>query len=106
MKNTKFILKTSKSNIPIDQDEVIKVVEALRSSEVKVLRRGVFNPSFFDSIVEDEAYMASYRENNKFSIRDGEIKAFPEYKDLFAELRASIKALPQIWKAPGGSTPV
>ena len=48
-----WLLKTSKSEIPIDEDEIEKVVNALRTGSIGILKAGVFNPSFFDSIVRD-----------------------------------------------------
>lgn len=48
-----YILKTSKSEIPIDEEEVEKVIKGVGSGSVVVLKKGIFNPSFFDSIVED-----------------------------------------------------
>jgi hypothetical protein len=93
MKKTKFIIKTSKSSIPCDMDELPKVYEALASGKPRILKQGWFNPSFFDSVVEDEEWMKKYWEDNKYKIRDKEITEYPAYDDKFIEIREQIKQL-------------
>ena len=91
LKNRKFILKTFKSAIPIDEDELVKVYEAISTGDVKILKKGWFNPSGFDSIIEDEEYMKTFRSDYRHQIRDGSVTEYPSYKDLFPELREEIK---------------
>ena len=93
MKKTKFIIKTSKSSIPCDQDELPKVFQAITAGTPIILRQGWFNPSFFDSVVEDEEWMKVYRWENKFDIRDGLITEYPAHEDKFTEIREQIKTL-------------
>lgn len=93
MKKTKFIIKTSKSCIPCDQDELPKVFQAITSGTPVILKQGWFNPSFFDSVVEDDAWMAKFQEDRKYSIRDRKITEYPPHEDKFAEIREQIKAL-------------
>ena len=51
----KYIVKLSnKAEIPIDEDEVQRVVEGLKSGTLVKVRQGIFNPSFFVAVVEDE----------------------------------------------------
>lgn len=91
--NKKFIVNMSKSSIRIDEDELVKVMDALQKGEVKVLRQGWFNPSFFVSVVPDEEWMNNYLTENRHQLREGKIDGYPQYPDLFLEVRASINLL-------------
>lgn len=51
----KYIVKLSnKAEIQIDEDEVARVVDGLKSGTLVKVRQGIFNPSFFVAVVEDE----------------------------------------------------
>lgn len=98
---TKFILKTFHSEIKIDEDEVAKVLEALKSGDVKVLRQGIFNPQSFDSIVPDEKRSAQISEVESkvyTRIEDGIVHEYTlpaknsTLPDLFADIRESLQA--------------
>ena len=93
MKNKKFLVHCSNLNIPIDESELVSVFKALTSGEVKILRRGWFNPSFFVGVTEDRAYMADFMQDKKHEIREGKVDSFPEYPDLFPALREEVKRL-------------
>lgn len=93
MKNKKFILRTFHASIPIDEDELEKVYAAIRTGTITILRRGWFNPSTFDSIVPDEAFMKTYQEQKKYEIREGKIDTYPPYPDLFQEVRDTVNRI-------------
>lgn len=93
MRKTKFIVKTSKSSIPCDETEIPKIMSSIADGSVCMLKQGIFNPSYFESITEDGVFMAKFADDNKYDIRDGKIVDYPLYKDLFANLRASMKSL-------------
>lgn len=93
MKKTKFLIKTSRSSIPCDQDELPKVFQAITSGTPVILKQGWFNPSFFDSVIQDDEWMKKYWEDNKYAIREGEITKYPDHEDKFTEIRDQIKAL-------------
>ncbi len=51
----KYIIELSnKRQIPIDQDELLDVMKGVAAKVPVIVRQGIFNPSFFVSIVEDE----------------------------------------------------
>jgi hypothetical protein len=93
MKKNKFIIKTSKSSIPCDQDELPKVFQAITAGTPVILKQGWFNPSFFDSVVQDDDWMRKYQDDNKYDIRAGEITEYPAHEDKFKEIREQIKQL-------------
>lgn len=93
MRKTKFIVVCSNLKIRCDEDELIQVYEAISSGSVRILRQGIFNPSFFAGVCEDTETMAEFREKEKYEIRDGKIKEYPKYPDLFFDLRQEIKKL-------------
>lgn len=91
MRKTKFIVVCSNLKVRCDEDELIQVYEAISSGRVRILRQGWFNPSFFAGVCEDTETMAEFREKEKYEIREGKIKEYPKYPDLFAALRKDIK---------------
>lgn len=91
MKLTKFIIKTSKSEIPIDADEIPKLLEAIKRGSPVVFRQGILNPSFFDSLVVDKKENERLLEDYKYEIKEGRIKEFPKHKDEFVEIREVIE---------------
>lgn len=90
MKKTKYIVITSRSQIKCDEDELIRVFQAIDNGGICLLRQGAFNPSFFESIVLDDKWMKDFNEDKKYDIRDERIKEYPKYPDLFSELRAQV----------------
>lgn len=77
----KYIVKLSnKAEIPIDEDEVPRVVEGLKSGTLVKVRQGIFNPSFFVAVVEDEKRKPI---NHYF---DGEIER-PNLPDIFTNIK-------------------
>lgn len=91
MKKTKYLLKTSKSEIPIDADEIPKIMTGLQKGVITMLRQGIFNPSFFDSIVFDEKLHKNFLEDKKYDIRDGKVTEIPAYNDHFTEVKVLLE---------------
>ena len=58
-----------------------------------LLKQGSFNPSFYDSLVQDDEWIKKYYEDNKYDIRDGTITEYPPHEDKFSEIREQIKQL-------------
>lgn len=84
---TTYTIKLSdKSEIPIDPEEVSKVIAALSTGSIGVMKRGIFNPSFFVCLVEDERRMERWREEqpNWNSVNKG--KPLEPLKDIFEKL--------------------
>lgn len=94
MKNKKFIVVCSGSlRIPVDEDELLKVYQAISSGDPTILRQGWFKPSYFIGVVEDEEKMKRLYDDLKYDIRDGKVTEYPKYKDLFPELREQIRQI-------------
>ena len=54
------VVLSSKVEIPCDSDEVASVIAGIQSGSVVRLRQGVFNPSFFVSLVPDDKRQKAY----------------------------------------------
>ena len=51
----KYLIELSnKREIPIDGDELLNVIEGIKTGSPVKVRQGIFNPSFFVAIVEDQ----------------------------------------------------
>lgn len=90
MKRTKWLLTTTCGNIPIDEEEIVKILNSLKSGSICMLRQGVFNPSMFGTIRPDDKEMDRFLEDKKHYIAEGMIKEFPAYPDLFASIRPQL----------------
>lgn len=53
---------STKRTIKCDADEVAKVIEGLQTGSVVKLRQGIFNPSYFVDLIEDEERRVSFVE--------------------------------------------
>lgn len=51
---------STKRTIKCDADEVVKVIEGLQTGSVVKLRQGIFNPSYFVDLIEDEERRVSF----------------------------------------------
>ena len=49
-----YLIKTTKTNIPIDEDELPKVMKAWENNDPVVVRQGIVNPKFIEAIIPDE----------------------------------------------------
>jgi len=93
MKTTnKFkVILSTKHVIPIDKDEIEKVLAGIEGGMVVSLRQGMFNPSYFVGIEPDYEGEKKYWEDNKHQIKEGKMpRLSPAYEDIF---KNQIKAL-------------
>lgn len=103
----KFIVRTARSEFPIDGDELPKIFESIGTGKPYLCRQGLFNPSFFDTVVEDKKRIESIKEmvrtTHKANSMVGRVKGHDfeprEYDmgmiklvDLFANVRATLEA--------------
>lgn len=61
----KVILST-KHEIKIDEDEVAKVLEGIKSGSIVRVRQGLFNPSYFVCIERDKDRLERFFEDTKY----------------------------------------
>lgn len=95
MKNRPYkIIMSRGDSISIDAFEIEKVLDAVSSGSPAMLKSGIFNPSFFVSIVLDEDRMSSfydelrYFDNQEDSRRQELLAAGPSpLKDMFEDIR-------------------
>lgn len=71
IKRTKaYLIQLSRGeSVPMDQDELDKVVEAMGTGKVAILRQGIVNPSYITSIVPDSERIEAFMDDTKY---DGE----------------------------------
>lgn len=80
------VILSSGPAIPCDPDEVQKIVDAIKSGSVVRLRCGLFNPSFFVSVVEDEDRIKKFFEDTKYdSEKRG--RGMEALKDILADVK-------------------
>ncbi len=85
-------------DIPIEEDEVAKVIDGVQRGVVKILKQGVMNPTSFAGIIEDknrDKVMINGREPGE----SGHYENKP-LKDLFPGVREEIEKLAQGMKMP------
>lgn len=92
LKTCYLVELSNKTKIQIDPDELPKVVEGIKSGNPVVVRQGIFNPSFFVSIVHDEqriTQILEFNETIRFQISQGTAKPdkLEPLSDIFAEMR-------------------
>lgn len=86
------IIMSRGNPIQIDADEMAKVISAMQNAQPCKVKQGIFNPSFYVEIVEDEERMKAWRDeiskarqHNKFDRNYNEgknQKTKPELKPL------------------------
>ncbi len=92
IKTCYLIELSNKQSIPIDTDELPKVLQGIKSGNPVIVRQGIFNPSFFIDIVIDKKRIleiAEFNRDNAFAIKEGllEKNELKPLKDIFAEVR-------------------
>lgn len=66
MKNKAYKIVMSRGDdIQIDADEINNVLKAITSGQPAIVRKGIFNPSFYVSVIEDEERASWHREVRK-----------------------------------------
>lgn len=82
-----LILSTGPA-IPFDPEELEKVRAAIRGGKIATLKRGMFNPSFFVSVVQDEKRYTRFLEDTKYPderSRQKRLAGMRPLSDLFAD---------------------
>lgn len=92
IKTCYLIELSNKRNISIDAEELPKVLEGIKSGNPVIVKQGIFNPSFFVSIVKDEKRITEVFEENKmrkFDIEQGTAKLaeLKPLENIFKELK-------------------
>lgn len=99
MKNIPFkIIMSRGDDIPIDTDELEKVLQAIQRKSPAMMRAGIFNPSFYVSIVKDTKRLDEWydellyiqQEDKKAQERERGPK---QLEDMFAELRDKMRMI-------------
>lgn len=71
------------NDIPIDEDEVDKVILGMRAGQPVRLRQGIFNPSFFVSIGLDIGRYDEWKNDIKTEISgEGTVTLYPVLENL------------------------
>lgn len=97
---TYLIELSNKTKIPIDADELPKVLQGIRSGLPVIVRQGIFNPSFFVDIVEDKKRIQEINEFNdtiRFQIEQGfkKPKKLEPLKDIFVKVKDKLLSVPK-----------
>lgn len=99
IKTVYLVELSNKRQIPIDPEELAKVLNGIQTGSPVILKQGIFNPSFFVDIVRDEKRIMEVIENNRineFNINQGlaKPKELQPLKDIFAEVRNKLLGMP------------
>jgi hypothetical protein len=95
MKNKPLkIIMSRGDDIPVDSDELPNILEGIRNRSPVKIRNGIFNPSFYISIVEDKKRVDEWREDIKYGDRPELKENGPKLlKDIFEGLETKNKLL-------------
>ncbi len=66
----KYCIKTTNGILPISEDEVLKVVEAMDKKKIVVLKAGIVNGAFISEMVRDIHAEKGYNYGYKFQAED------------------------------------
>lgn len=72
-------------DVQIDTDELDNVILAIQKGTPVRVRRGIFNPSFYVSIVKDEKRVIDFLEETKYD-KERRNEGMKPLKDIFADL--------------------
>ncbi len=88
MKNKAYQIVMSRGDsIKIDSDEIPKVIQAITSKSPAIVRSGIFNPSFYVSIIEDTDRMEKFWDDTKYPDEQGKRLNGPnQIKDIFEKI--------------------
>lgn len=88
MKKGYKIIMMSKHEIPIEAEEVKKVLRGIAEGSPVVLKQGIFNPSAYSCIIEDNTRMSKIRETNEIGQYTGNyITHYEELPNIFAGIQ-------------------
>jgi len=81
------IIMSRGDSLQADEDELQKIIEAIQKGMPCALRQGLFNPSFYVSIIQDEERLKEYQLDLKANdswnrIHDAKQYPDPEFKPL------------------------
>ena len=96
MKNIPYIINMSKgTDISIDADEMPKVIEAVQKKGSAILRQGLFNASFYVSVVIDEKRRAKFIDEIRYDEPNNprRMKGPESLKDIFEGVHLKQKLL-------------
>ncbi len=96
MRNIPYkIIMSRGDDIPLDTDEIEKVLKGIASGQPVMVKTGIFNPSFYVSITKDVKRWANFLEDIKYQENKKEllIKGAPQLKNIFEDtvLKLQIK---------------
>jgi hypothetical protein len=90
--NKYFLIVMSRGpDIPIDSEELPKVIQALQTKQPAIMKRGMFNPSFWISTVEDIDRREGW--NRELGQDKREITSKKPLSDLFLEMRSNLQKM-------------
>lgn len=75
----------TKLEIPIDQEELQTVLDAVESGQPAVLKRGIFNPSYFVGVVEDEERVEAYYQDIRRNDSKAKVHGMKRLKDIYPD---------------------
>lgn len=94
LNQTRYIIyMNGGENIPFDEDEMSKVMQAIIERKNVFLKSKEFNPSYHISIGKDEKFMNKFYADNHHYIEDGSITKYPVIEDIFGPWRHQLNAL-------------
>jgi hypothetical protein len=86
-----FILKMIGFELQIDEDEIPVVLDGVQRGVVKILKRGIMNPSSFAGIIDDPKREKD-REVDAVGVYTGKMTVKP-LTDLFPKVREEVEKL-------------
>ncbi len=96
VKRTKaYKVVCTKLEIQIDQEELQTVLDAVSSGDVAVLKKGIFNPSYFIGVVEDEQRVVEFSRDIDRNNQRAKIHGMVKLKDIYPDESALKSALKQ-----------
>ena len=82
------IVMMNKDEIKIDAEEIPKIIKAISSASPAILKQGIFNPSSYSHIIEDNRRKIVEKLTNESGQYTGEIKMhYEELPDIFADIK-------------------
>ncbi len=87
-----YIVKMTNCDIKIEKEEVASVVDGISRGVVKILKQGVFNPSYFVAVIKDPNALTEKEVEEGTGHYTGKIIPVP-LPDLFLGLREKLLEL-------------
>ena len=91
----KYCIKTTNGTIPISEDEVKKVIEAMDKKGIVVLKAGIVNGAFISELVRDIHAEKGYNYGYRFQQEDHITRKnyLTDIKDVVAKIGKDTKLL-------------